>query len=224
MKFWEWLKERRKRYEALVESKPARYQDNLYIVPYKNGLYVSIDQVALYYYGIEILENIICDLIYGLLKQHAVIAKDMEEEITPAGFGTMVDRVEDGLLRDAFLYKDAQGYTYIYIKHFNKFEICQYVIVADIMEFADSNRLYAVGNDVSDQLKSGELVAEECIEEENYDFYIAPGGDRNGIVIYRPSHEYDDIIEVIKEVMAPYGLKVEYRSEDEEEKNREEVK
>lgn len=212
-----WLKERRERYKSLIEYAPTKYEESLYISLYQDRLYVSIDETSIYYYGKHVLRTIICDLIYTLLKPHAVIAKDMGEEITPAGFGTMVERIKEGLFRDAYLYKDIHNYTYIYTNHLNKFEICQYVVCTDIMDIADGNRLYAVGYDVFERLKNGALAAEACIEKENYDFYIAPGGDRCGITVYRPSHEYGDIIEVIEAVMAPYGLAVKYGEENKEE-------
>ena len=36
------------------------------------------------------------------------------------------------------------------------------------------------------------------------------GADHDYFTVYRPSHEYGDIIEVIEEVMALYGLAVKY--------------
>lgn len=94
----------------------------------------------------------------------------------------------------------------------------------DIMDIAESSRLYAVRKDISGHLKSGMLDAEACIERDEYDFYITPDGDRNGITIYHPSHEYGDIVETIKEVMAPYGLTVNYAETTPEKTNGEDEK
>ncbi len=211
MDFRKWrLGQKMKQLEKMWE-KPVKGTEMLELSPCQGGLYITTYYTSSSYDNVHVLETIICDLIYDLLKKYSVVVKNTGKEITPAGFGTTVERVEEGLFRNVFMYIDAQGQTCIYTNDFNKFEVCQYVICTDIMDIAESSRLYAVRKDISGHLKSGMLAAEGCIERDEYDFYITPGGDRNGITIYRPSHEYCDIVETIKEVMAPYGLAVMYR-------------
>lgn len=163
------------------------------------------------------------DSIYALLKGHNVLGVSTGH-MENSQFDTVFDWIDFNQLPDTCLIGSGKQKDILLTNHFSKLWVGSLVLETYAMDFQDSVKLFVIGKDVFNQLKNGELTAEACIEQENYDFYIGSGADHCYFTVYRPSHEYDDIIEVIKEVMAPYGLKVEYRSEDEEEKNREEEK
>ena len=175
---------------------------------------MSIDETSIYYYGKHVLETIICDLIYTLLKPHAVIAKDMGEEITPAGFGTMVERIGGGVVSRCVIYTRIYTTIHIFMNHLNKFEICQYVVSTDIGILRTATRLYAVDYDVFGRLKMVRWH-EACIEKAKTTIFILHrAADRIWSLTARRT--YGGIsIEGIKGVMAPYGLK--YGEENKEE-------
>ena len=183
-----------------------------------NTLFVSTAPPAFRSWHGALFNFMMIDLVYALLKERYVFAKSFTD-IDLSQFDAIFELLETNGTGDTCLIGPDKKKEIVLTNDFNKLLVGSLVLESYAMEYDDSVKLFVIEKEIFDQLKSGTLTAEECIEQDNYDFYIGSGADHCYFTVYRPSHEYGDIVETIKEVMAPYGLAVNYAETEPEKEN-----